>query len=444
MIGEKVAIIGLDGVPFSLLEHFFDAGLMPNLADIAKRGTFMRMTTSLPAVSAVAWTSFMTGKKPGEHGIFGFTELKKDEIALRLPSFDDIRRPAIWHVCDDINSIVVNLPFTYPARPLRGVLISGFVAPIFERAVYPPSLIDWLRSRGYRTDVDSVRARRDPEILIKDLFDTMNAHEEVMFALMSQQPWDLFIGVITGTDRLHHFFFDACSDPSHPRHRDCADYYRRIDRFFGRLRESLGVGTRLIVLSDHGFTNLKTSVQLNYILKTLGCLRFSRTDPQSIDDVHPDSPAFALDPTRIYINSRERFRNGALNANAAEDLRTKLRDDLKRLRLSDVGIRDGADAQGDTPLFADVFLKEEIYQGDCLDMAPDLVVIPERGYDVKASVGANAPTSDDIFTGMHTHDDAFLIVGDASYSDRLSEAKISDVAGLITDALGGSGCCTLS
>ena len=104
----------------------------------------------------------MTGKNPGEHGIFGFTDLKTAEVALRLPSFDDIRRPAIWQACDHLNSIVVNLPFTYPARPLRGTLISGFVAPIFERAVYPQSLIDWLRSRNYRTDVDAAKARHDP------------------------------------------------------------------------------------------------------------------------------------------------------------------------------------------------------------------------------------------------------------------------------------------
>ena len=444
MIRQKVAVIGLDGVPFSLLEQLFDTGLMPNLADIAKHGAFMRMTTSLPAVSSVAWTSFMTGKNPGEHGIFGFTELKSSEIALRLPSFDDIRRPAIWRVCDRANSIVVNLPFTYPARPLRGCLISGFVAPIFERAVYPESLIDWLKSRNYRTDVDTVKARLDPESLINDLFDTMNTHEEVMFALMSQQHWDLFIGVITGTDRLHHFFFDAFSDPSHPRRRDCLDYYMRIDRFFGRLREMLGAGTKLIVLSDHGFTNLKTSVQLNYVLKALGYLRFARSDPQSIDDVHADSLAFAMDPTRVYLNSRRRFRNGALDATAVADIRKKLRDDLKRLRLSDVGIRNGAEAQGDAALFSDVVIKEEIYQGDCLDIAPDLVAIPRRGYDVKASVAVNAPTSDDIFTGMHTHDDAFLIVSDASYSDRLSEVTISDVAGLVIDALGGATCSTWS
>jgi predicted AlkP superfamily phosphohydrolase/phosphomutase len=434
-IHEKVVVIGLDGVPFSLLEYLFDSGYMPHLADIAKHGTFRRMMTSLPAVSSVAWTSLMTGKNPGEHGIFGFTDLKPNEIALRLPSFDDIQQPVLWHSVNNINSIVVNLPFTYPARPLRGVLIAGFVAPVFERAIYPLWLIDWLKSKNYRVDVDAVKGRQNPGLLINDLFETTNVHEEVMLELMSKQPWDLFIGVITGTDRLHHFFFDAWHNPTHPRHQDFIQYYRRIDDFFGRLGERLGPKTRLIVLSDHGFTDLKTIVQLNYILKMLGYLRFLRTEPQSIDDIHPDSLAFALDPNRIYLNSRDRFHNGALSASAALEVRMKLRDELKKLRLAEIGIRDNAETSADENLFDDVFYREEIYTGDCLNMAPDIMVIPRRGYDIKASVNANAPTTDDIFTGMHTHGDAFLIVDDASYSEKLSEVLISDVAGLITGPL---------
>ncbi len=437
---EKVVVIGLDGVPFSLLEYLFDSGYMPNLADIAKRGTFRKMMTSLPAVSSVGWTSFMTGRNPGEHGIFGFTDLKQGEIALRLPSFDDIQQPVLWHKTNELNSVVVNLPFTYPARPLRGVLIAGFVAPVFERAIYPHWLVDWLRSKNYRTDVDTVKGRQNPGLLIKDLFETINVHEEVMSELMSQQPWDLFIGVITGTDRLHHFFFDACRNPGHPRHQDFTQYYRRVDDFFGRLRERLGPKTRLIVLSDHGFTDLKTSVQLNYILKMLGYLRFVQTEPQSIDDIHPGSLAFALDPSRIYLNSRDRFEHGALSAPAALEIRMRLRDELKKLRLAEIGIRDNIDAEGDEKLFDDVFFREEIYKGDCFSMAPDIVVIPRRGYDIKASVNANTPTTDDIFTGMHTHDDAFLIIDDASYSEKLSEVLISDVAGLIADTLCAGRC----
>ena len=133
---HKVAVLGLDGVPFSLLQELFATGVMPRLAEVARSGSFMRMETSLPCVSSVAWTSFMTGKNPGGHGIFGFTDLAPGRIALRLPSFDDISSPVMWHVAQGKRSVVVNLPFTYPARPLQGLLISGFVAPILERSVY--------------------------------------------------------------------------------------------------------------------------------------------------------------------------------------------------------------------------------------------------------------------------------------------------------------------
>ena len=127
-VRRKVAVLGLDGVPFGLLQRYIENGVMPNLASIARNGCLMRMRSTIPPVSSVAWTSFMTGCNPGEHGIFGFTDLNSDEISLRLPSFDDIRTPTIWQQIGvkDKKSLIVNLPFTYPARPLNGVLVAGF------------------------------------------------------------------------------------------------------------------------------------------------------------------------------------------------------------------------------------------------------------------------------------------------------------------------------
>jgi predicted AlkP superfamily phosphohydrolase/phosphomutase len=434
---DKIAVIGLDGVPFSLLKDLFETGVMPHLAEIASTGSFLQMETVLPAVSSVAWASFMTGSNPGEHGIFGFTDLKSNEISLHLPSFDDIRRPSIWQTMPEKTSIVVNLPFTYPARPLHGVLISGFVAPLLERAVYPSSLSGWLKSKNYRTDVDAVRGRSDRAFLIRDLFETLNIHEEIMISLLRSHEWDLFIGVITGTDRLHHFFFDAYYDQTHPHHGDFIAYYQRVDASVGRLVDTLGRNTKLVVLSDHGFTRLKTQVYLNNILKGLGYLFFSRPAPQSLEDIHPSSFAFAMDPNRIYLNSRDRFRQGQLGPSEAEEIRGRLKNDLKNLRLIDVGIQD-CELNGESPdelLFAEVRTKEEVYHGDFMPMAPDLVLIPRRGYDLKASLNAAVPTMKDIFTGMHTHDDAFLIVNSPSVSSTLPNPTITDVADLIAKML---------
>ncbi|MEI7449842.1 MAG: alkaline phosphatase family protein [Desulfomonile sp.] len=433
----KVAVLGLDGVPFSLLQDFFAKGIMPRLAETAKSGTFLRMETSLPCISSVAWTSFMTGKNPGEHGIFGFTDVWPDKLALRLPSFDDIRSTVIWNALPGKTSVVVNLPFTYPARPLNGILISGFVAPLFERSVYPQSMIAWLKSRNYRIDVDAVKGRQDRRFLVRDLFETLKIHSEVMLALMERENWDLFIGVITGTDRLHHFFFDAAQDPSHPLHKDFIDYYRMIDSFFSRFVERCGKSARLIVLSDHGFTRLKTQVYLNHILKTMGYISFVKSEPVSPEDIHPGSKAFAMDPSRIYLNSKERFSHGALNSKEAEMIRISLKKELESLRLIDIGFLNpqGSDRPEDR-VFTRVLLKEDIFDGKCIAWAPDLVVIPRSGYDPKGALNVRAATMTDIFTGMHTHDDAFLIVDDPDIGKRLSQPRITDVFGLMMEVLG--------
>lgn len=432
---KRVAVLGLDGVPFPLLKDLVDSGIMPRLAEIAKTCTWIPMRSSLPAVSSVAWTSFMTGANPGEHGIYGFTDLHEREVSLQLPSFDSIRCPVLWQRIPDKVSVVVNLPFTYPARPLNGTLIAGFVAPVLERAVYPAHLLPWLKSKDYRIDVDSVRGRSDPRSLVTDLFDTLNVQEEVMLALMDREPWDLFIGVITGTDRLHHFFFDAYADQTHPFHRDFIDYYRRVDKSIGRFVDRLAANDRLILLSDHGFTRLKTQVYLNRILSTLGYLSFTRSDPQSLSDIASGSRAFAMDPTRVYLHTKERFRTGILGPREAEETRGRLRHDLSRLRLEDVGIRNDPDVAPNEPLFAHVYFGTDLYHGQAAALAPDLVVIPRRGYDVKAALNVSMPVWTDIFTGMHTHDDAFLMINDASAADRLSDPEISDVARLVLEVL---------
>ena len=428
---NRIAFVGLDGVPYSLLKHFFELSVMPGLKKVAAAGTFVPMNSSLPPISSVAWTSFMTGVGPGRHGIFGFTDLEKDQIKLKLPSFDDIKAPVLWKRYPEKKTIVVNLPFTYPARPLNGVLISGFVSPIFERAVQPMSLIPWLKSKNYRIDTDNVRARQDRSFLINDLFSTLRPLEEVVFSLFSE-PWDIFILVVTGTDRLNHFLFDALRNTDHPLYEEAISYYRRVDNFVTGFLERLDIGTRQVILSDHGFTDLKIHVNLNRLLQSLGYLSFDSPDPQDISNVSRESDAFAMDPTRIYLNSRTRFRNGKLSKIQASEKAVRIKNELSRFMTSDLGpaFMNSHNCLNE-PVFEQVKLKEEVYQGPCSELAPDVIVIPSRGYDIKASVNAKALCHHDIFTGTHTNDDAFIIVGDKQPYADMSNFEISKVAGLI-------------
>ena len=115
------------------------------------------------------------------------------------------------------------------------------------------------------------------------------------------------------------------------------------------------------------------------------------------------------------------------------EIKGRLQADLARLTLTDIGIRDFRDRTGDEPLFEQVLMGEDVFRGHCIAAAPDLIIIPRRGYDVKATVNASAASTRDIFTGMHTHDDAFLMMDDPALLERLPEPKISDVAGLVME-----------
>ena len=122
---KRVIIIGLDGVPYELLRDFSEKGIMPNTGRLISEGTFIKMRSSIPEVSSVAWSSIITGKNHAEHGIFGFTDFPVNTYRLSFPNFSSLKAAPFWESDSKNRYIVINVPSTYPARELNGVLISG-------------------------------------------------------------------------------------------------------------------------------------------------------------------------------------------------------------------------------------------------------------------------------------------------------------------------------
>ena len=156
---KKALILGIDGVPHSLLSTYINNDTMPNLKKILSQGFALhQMNASIPDISSVSWTSFNTGVNPGEHGIYGFTDLNPDSYSLYFPNSKDIKAPAFWEILgktnqktstlfqkyhhklrDPYRSVIFNVPHTYPALPMNGILISGFVAIDLKKATFPES-----------------------------------------------------------------------------------------------------------------------------------------------------------------------------------------------------------------------------------------------------------------------------------------------------------------
>ena len=204
------------------------------------------------------------------------------------------------------------MPSTYPARELNGILIAGFVAVDLNKATYPTELVPKLQAMDYRIDVDARKVQESHDALMDDVLKTLERRVAVLLDMFDNQRWDLFIGVITETDRLQHFFMDAIDDPGHKYHSAFREFYQRVDNFLGQIADRLGNET-LLVMSDHGFTQIKQQVYLNRWLMDNGYLKL-KENARSIEDIADGSQAFALDPGRIYVNAKGRYPNGSVNA----------------------------------------------------------------------------------------------------------------------------------
>ncbi|MBI5788562.1 MAG: alkaline phosphatase family protein [Candidatus Schekmanbacteria bacterium] len=410
---KRAVVIGIDGVPCSLLHQFIQDGTMPNTAQIVRQGTLSPMETSLPEISSVAWTSFMTGCNPGRHGIYGFMDLKPNSYKMYFPSFNDIKAPTLWDEMGKLGkrSIVINLPGTYPAREINGVLSAGFVAIDLKKATYPESAYQYLNSIGYKIDVNTDKARESLDALLEDINLTFQKRAQALLHFFENEQWDLFIGVITETDRLHHFLWEAIEDPQHKYHGAFREFYRRMDKFIGQIYERCNhPQDAFMLVSDHGFTRIKHEVYLNNWLKEQGYLKFEKEPPASLDDLSEQTYAFVLDPSRVYINLKGRFPKGRVNPGHEYDaLRNKLMEELSRWEV-----------------IKKVYKKEEIYRGKYLDRAPDLVLLSQDGYDLKGSIKKPTLMGNDVFTGMHTQTNAVCFINRKGLS--LNNVNIIDVA----------------
>ncbi len=152
---KRVVILGLDGMEPSLAEKYMAEGKMPNLVKLREQGCYEKLGTTLPPLSPVAWSSFLTGCNPGKHNIFDFLSIDRRNYLPSLSSVDIggvnrtlrigkylilLGKPSIrllrkgkpfWNYLGehDIFSDVIRVPITWPPEKFRGVLLSAMCVP---------------------------------------------------------------------------------------------------------------------------------------------------------------------------------------------------------------------------------------------------------------------------------------------------------------------------
>lgn len=284
----RVIVIGVDGGSFRLIRPWADQGVLPNFARLMREGAWGDLRSTDPGLTAPAWAAFKTGKQPGNNGIYDFFYRETDTLKHRVVDANRIKEPTLIDIINREGRKVGMLfePTSFPARPLDGFMIAGFLTPSFESKgyAYPEDLFEshGLQRDGalLKVDVGRFFKRGEIDALLEAIEGNLRSQAEIALRLMDEEAWDLFMVHLFATDTVCHCmwrFLDEGSPhftESNPRYRDAAlKIFRIVDEVVGEFLARLGGNDHLVVLSDHGFGPGYERFNINNWLIEKGYLR---------------------------------------------------------------------------------------------------------------------------------------------------------------------------
>jgi predicted AlkP superfamily phosphohydrolase/phosphomutase len=494
---RKLLVIGIDGGSFTVLSPLMKQGLMPNLAQMMEEGVSGELESIYPPVTAPAWSSFITGKNPGKHGVYDFMVKRKDGNG-EIPINSTLREgKAFWDILneDDRRVLILNVPTTYPPQKINGVMISDFLTPSGKKDfVYPGHLLNEIESRFglyplyFKTPI-IVTTPQNIEKFLEECRHALRYKFEVARYLQKKENAPFLLLHIWESDQICHWLWHIF-DPKHPEHREdeakkflpqIHAYFKELDEEIGRTIRELGEELNTFIISDHGFGPIQKMIFLNVWLMNEGYLRLKQ------DPLHKSkywlwnkglTPEFFL---KFYEGIVKRGIN--LKSISPVELITMLNSGKGRLMSLDNvdwsktkayakmgygqiflnlkgrepgGIVESSEAaqlrieigeklkhlrDHDTGEFIGdgVFLKDELYQGTHAEDAPDITFLPlEKGYLASGGFASNKViTKNLLLKGVHRMKGILMAQGqEICQGEKIMNARIIDLAPTILYLMG--------
>lgn len=479
----RAAVIGLDGAAWHLVDPLIEQGHMPNLMKVRQGGASGVLDSTVPTYTPPAWTSAATGVNPGRHGIYGFLEGNAQNEGLVLVHSGKIKAPTIWEVANAQGAKVgvYNLPLTYPPRELNGWMVSGMMTPGYGER---------LKGFAFPREVESRILEWEPDYIVdispnwetdwKDaslcgrILQSLAQRRKVLERLLDEDPVDILFAVLEAPDRLQHVYY-RYMDPNDPLYDtpqgkamrpEIAKCFAAMDDIVGLVAEHASDG--VVVCSDHGFTAWEFSVHTNALLQQWGYLKIKpaaramqtkaarsmvplakRVLPAkaarqaksktfaAVDWSKTKAFASPIPQQGIFINVEGRERHGIVPTAAVNKLKDEIAARFEALT--------GPDGK---PVTDKVWRAEDVFHGDALDGAPDLLpVLRNHRFELDDELFHKEPFTDlaDLPRGVH-HPDGIVVLAGRGVAAKEIHGSVMDVtptllymAGLgIPDGLDGS------
>lgn len=421
----RLLVIGLDGLTFDVVNPLIEMGHLPNVARLMGEGSKSPLLSTVPTLSPVAWSSFITGQSPGDHGVYAWG-IKTSDYRISLINANYLQDQSIWSTLHQAGKRigVIGLPMSYPPHPYPSFMVGGPLSPgVHSSFTFPDSLYQELKKNvgEYIIDLDKKQLLAEGEEgIVAALSRMVRVRGEATLYLLQEYPWDVLTAVFVATDRLqhclwHHFSF---AQPFTGIQRSIVGFYDLIDEYIGRLIDVTPDPKTVVLLSDHGFGPGKRKISLNGWLLREGYLRrgesvqgkrmrqqvlaaanrvgLTRTQIKEwlgrvglldilgsrLDEVSTYETAFDWQRSiafaggqGIFLNVRGREREGIVPPGRDyERMRKEIAEKLLALQDPETGER----------AFEQVRYREELYDGRRVGMAPDVVPLPREGYEVRA------------------------------------------------------------
>lgn len=401
----RLLLFGIDGASYALFERWCRNGYLPNFADFlsGSKSVFCRLNCTIPPHTAPGWVSMMTGVNPGKHGIFQFWHTQDSQYGASVLNSRDWRAQPIWQILNShgVSTGVVNVPMTHPPSCINGYHVAWPLTKTLHYS-YPPELLSEIAKAGGHYLPDIAVMYDNSQDYLKKALDITRKRVETLKYLLTHRLTDVVMAVFPEVDRISHYYWQAGSSEPGDAVRDL---YAAVDRGFGEILSFLPAETTVIVASDHGFGPGDKTFYAHNFLEEAGYLRFSSFTPAERQFSIDWRKTRAYMPTPgcygININLKGRQRHGIVEPGREyENLRDELREAFSSVRI----IGSGRQA------FAGVANREEIYKGDCVNAAPDIVLIPAP-YDFMVHPGLDfgsvwGPLNQ---TGLHNPEGVFMM-----------------------------------